>query len=263
MGKQMKLTEQNLPAARGAVRARARGIAAVMLLLAGAIVLIGADREPASRPASAPAGRRVIYQHPHGVGTPPGRISGASRGADDQSPRLVALVPRNLPMYTVSEHPALFWQLSKDTDLPARMTVRAINGNSKPIIDRIIGGPKRAGVQRFELAIDGAPSLQPDLNYEWIISLLQDEESPDKNPFAGGFIRRIPVDDSLKADLQRCADDVERAAAFASHGIWYDAQGALQAGMQNNPPDEHARDEWEKLLADEDLKSVAGSQSQR
>ena len=85
--------------------------AAILLALALALPAAWAQQPP--QQASTDADKPPVYVPPQ-RGAPSRRVGGSSRGAGDNLPSVMVLVPDHVGL-TTSDTPALYWYLSKPT----------------------------------------------------------------------------------------------------------------------------------------------------
>jgi hypothetical protein len=64
-------------------------------------------------------------------------------------------------------------------------------------------------------------SLPIDVDYQWSIALVMDEEHRSRDVVATAWIRRVEPSQALSERL--ASDATKAAAAYAANGIWYDA----------------------------------------
>lgn len=194
----------------------------------------------------------IAYRPPM-RGAPASRVGGASRGIGDADLELSVLAPDHTGLTTKSQ-PTLYWYLSKPAN--ARLDVTVISDTEiDPLLEKVIGIPKSAGIQQLDLAAAGA-TLEPGIEYRWFVSIIPDEEQRSNDIVASGTIEYTAPD----ADLERRvagADERERAAVFAENGMWYDAIDSLSRAIEHNPDDASLRAQRAAMLEQVGLNSVA------
>lgn len=197
-----------------------------------------------------------VYRPPM-RGAPVSRVGGASRGIGDADLELSVLAPDHTGLTTNSQ-PTLYWYLSKPVN--ARLDVTVINNDEiDPILEKVIGIPNSAGIQRLDLATAGT-RLEPGIEYRWFVSVTPDEEQRSNDIVASGTIEYTAPD----ADLERriaASDEREQAAIFAENGLWYDAIDSLSHAIENNPGDASLRALRAAMLEQVGLNSVAAYDS--
>lgn len=212
-----------------------------------------AQTEPAPSPAApdtavaaatpAPAPAKLVYKAPAGAGKIPTRVSGGARGSSTDT-SVLALVPDHAALTTRSQ-PSLFWFQSKPAK--ARLEVTLVEPKkAKPLLALTSEVAKKGGIQRLKLA-DHKVELQLGVTYEWSIAIVPDAENRSQDVIAKGTIKRV----APPADLAQNIDSMEpldRAAAYAQAGIWYDALEAVSNAIDANPADASLRAQRAALL---------------
>jgi uncharacterized protein DUF928 len=168
------------------------------------------------------------YQPPK-RGTPSGRVGGGTRGV--QAPRLAALAPEHVG-HTLRAQPVLYYFAPQGA--AARLVLQPANdADARPLVERELPAPARAGIQRVDLAALGI-TLAPDVDYRWTLATTRDKSS--------GAIRRVAPSPELAAKLPG-ASGRQRYALLAREGIWYDAldevSRAVDAAPANIAPARH------------------------
>lgn len=173
-----------------------------------------------------------IYKPPL-RGSPSGRVGGGTRGITErESFSLMVLAPDHVGL-TIQKQPCLFWFISKPIPHPVEMTVierKAV----KPLLEKVIKGPDKGGIQTFCLA-DYGVSLQRNVQYKWFVTIVTDPEHRSKDILAGGMISLVDAPPSLHSKLKE-AGSGHTPFIYAEEGLWYDALGAL-SGMIDKSPD--------------------------
>jgi hypothetical protein len=141
---------------------------------------------------------------------------------------IVALVPDTHVGLTTRAQPALPWFLSEDVGCRIDFVLNA-PGRDQPLVEKTLEGPFRAGVQRVELSRFDV-KLEPNVAYEWSVSIVRDPERRARDAVAGGSILRRGSD----SERTPAPDD---AARYANEGLWYDALDALWQQLAADPDD--------------------------
>jgi len=171
-----------------------------------------------------------IYRPPL-RGAPMGRIAGGTRGPDDATPFLCALVPEHIGLTTMPQ-PNLYWYISSPSPHPAVFTISE-KGANRPIAETPLLEQDTAGLQSVSLS-DLGISLQTGKTYLWFVALVPDDENRSKDILTRGGIRRVQESSALSRALQDPPEGQE-AAVYARHGLWYDALNSLM--MQSVTPE--------------------------
>ncbi len=225
-------------------RNMARGIAVTSLLVA--LIAVADEAATEVEPAM------PTYHAPKQI-TPRARIGGSLRGADGEDPAVAALVPDHVG-FTVKQHPALNWFVSKHTTFPIRFTL--IDERSvRALVEQPIAPPKQAGVHAVKLE-DFGYALQANVQYRWYISVIKDVDSPSRDIVTGGMIERCEFSEcSILGAMTMCTR--EAVMASAAKGFWYDAMSCLCDLIDLNPADTGLRKQRAALLRQVGLHDVA------
>jgi hypothetical protein len=187
-------------------------------------------------------------------GAPAGRVGGGTRGASErESFSLLVLAPDHVG-YTIREQPWLYWFISKPTSYPIEFTIierKAV----KPLVEKILKAPDKAGVQAFCLA-DFGVMLRKNVQYKWFVTLVTDAEHRSKDILAGGILEMIDTSVTLAGKLST-PNSGETSAIFAEEGFWYDALESLSKLVDAAPNDEGMRMRRAALLEQVGLAEVA------
>jgi hypothetical protein len=185
-------------------------------------------------------------------GAPGGRVGGATRGRDSDTPTVAVLVPDHTGL-TIQEQPTLYWFLSRPTSLPIELTVIEVNAVT-PMLETRLSTPERPGVQRISLADHGL-RLVPGSIYKWYVALVADSNYRSKDILAGGLIQRVePKDVRLEATPR---DHLAAPGIYADAGVWYDAIASISALIERSPGDPVLRTQRAALLDQVGLREIA------
>jgi hypothetical protein len=203
--------------------------------------------------------RKLLYKPPTGAGNIPTRVSGGARGENGIDAALLALVPDHLALTTHAQ-PSLFWFQSKPAKAKFELTVVEPK-KPTPLVSLTSPGADKPGVHRIKLARYKV-ELQPDVVYEWSVAIVPDAENRSKDVIAKGVIKRVNVSEDLAKKLEN-ANDLERAAAYAQAGIWYDALDAISNAIEAHPDDVSLREQRASLLKQVGLSEAAALDKKR
>jgi hypothetical protein len=220
------------------VRRWTRRSAGIAVLAAWAL---GAGTFPAvgeALPAPGTARKRPTYT-PSEVGAPRTRVAAATRGQGQAGgPCLSVLAPEQTG-HTMAAGPTLYWFVAQPFAGPIKLAVTD-ETQLDPVLELRLDRGAPAGVHEVPLGARKV-ALRPGIEYEWSVTLVVDPNRPSGDVFASGTIRRVaPV------ALPRGADDVDRLAALAGQGLWYDAIELASRHIAARPKDPA----WRGLRAD-------------
>lgn len=198
--------------------------------------------------------RKLLYKPPAAAGNIPARVSGGARGTGADTV-LVALVPNHIALTTQAQ-PSLFWFQSKPAKAKFELTVVEPK-KPKPLLSLAAQAADKPGIHRVKLA-KYKIELQPDVAYEWSVAVVPDAENRSRDVIAKGVIKRISPPGDLASRVQN-AGDLERAAAYAEAGIWYDAFESVSNAIETHPDDASLRAQRAALLKQVGLPEAAAA----
>jgi hypothetical protein len=189
---------------------------------------------------------RVVYVPPAEGAPSDGRLVAAgTRGSGRRCPASVeVLAPIDHLGLTTRADPTLLWHLAEDTACPVVFTLNDPRRIEAPVVERRIEGPFRKGIHSVRLA-ELAVRLDPGVDYEWSVALIEDETRPSRNPVTIAFVRRVEPPSTLASGD---GGAIGIAAGYAQAGIWYDAIAALEEGAARAPNDAALRRAQQELL---------------
>jgi hypothetical protein len=193
-----------------------------------------------------------VYQPPK-ENVPRARIEGGTRGGTGNELTIIALVPDHVG-FTTKKDPALYWHVSQPTSLPVQFTLTDPR-SVRPIAEISLPHPSHAGIQTVRLK-DYGISLEPGIQYRWLISIALDHDKPSKDLVTGGMIERIEFNEGSALGFPlTCNNDA--VSRYAEAGLWYDAIGCISELIESNPVDSLLRRQRAFLLNQIDLPNVA------
>ena len=187
-----------------------------------------------------------VPDHDHSRVIDASRSGSASIG---DTPGLYVLVPRQIAVTTLNQ-PSLFWYLSQPTDHPVRISVNTAN-RVEPVLAFDLDASRIEGIQRVDLS-KWSVNLQAGVEYEWVVTILINPDSPSKNIFAKSLLQRLENQSDLE---QRYAagDRRQKAAIAAEEGVWIDALAYISDLIDHRPDDPTLRRERADLLRQVDF----------
>jgi hypothetical protein len=202
-------------------------------------------------PSSSIADETTLTYKPLVSGAPNTRVGGGSRGSrgsrgiDDSAPILNVLAP-NHTGYTIDSQPTIYWSISKLVDRPIKLTMAYTDFTlgTEPVIETEIKMPKKTGVQAIDLKDINwkipQQGLIPQIEYQWSIAIMMDEQQSSNDIVASGTIERVPqpLADQVAAKIAKETDQKQQVAIYAENGIWYDAIDQLSKLIAQYPNDQ-------------------------
>ncbi|CAK0750665.1 conserved hypothetical protein [Gammaproteobacteria bacterium] len=223
------------------------------VLLAGTLLvpIHGATSEDLDQSPTVESFSGAIAFTPPNRGAPARRIGGGSRG-DKTQLLMSALVPPQTGL-TSQTQPILYWFISQAVNTPLDLAITVPN-EENPVLEIRLPSPSRPGIQGIDLAKLGI-KLKPDVEYQWSVSLVNDDTHRSADTFVAGSVVRTTDGNGGTVDCRQHGR-IQQATAYAAQGLWYDALQCLnQLVDQKNTP-EH-RLQRGTLLAQGDLKAIA------
>jgi hypothetical protein len=138
-------------------------------------------------PASVPSLRGKLNLKSPNLGAPGSRVDAATRGDGDEIASLYVLTPETIGL-TARAQPSLFWYQTKPARLPFEFALLR-PGQAAPVLALRWPDGLRAGFQRLRLAEHGV-SLEPNVDYQWVVALVRDPKSRSRDILSSGWIRR-------------------------------------------------------------------------
>lgn len=190
-------------------------------------------------------------------GAPSRRVGGGTRGTTSDVPALVALATESVGK-TSSAQPTLLWSVSTAIKKPFKFTLIYANPFSvkppatEPLKEVVLKNVVD-GVQPIDLASYGV-TLQPNVEYEWSISIIMGNKEGSGDISATGSIMYVPNKD-LTAQVT-AADEKQRPGLYQKAGYWYDAMQELAQLVVKYPQDQSLRQQRTTLLQQVKLDGV-------
>ncbi|ODS24429.1 hypothetical protein AB835_03785 [Candidatus Endobugula sertula] len=157
--------------------------------------------------------------------------SGQSSASALLSSRLVTLAPQHTGM-TSNRQPRLYWYVSGASSYPIHFNLNQ-QGLVEPIAQAILPPPEGEGIYTIVLA-DYGIYLQPDIEYEWFLTMILDEAERSSDFIAGATLQYYQLDDKQLA-RQTQLPPQQRPYYYAEQGLWYDAFDSLSQLIKQQP----------------------------
>jgi len=195
---------------------------------------------------------RVTF-NPPGEGEPDDAAGGATRDPNrcpqdrtDIAPYLSAIAPDRGEARTVAARPVFFAYIPETAASQGFFSLRSPDSDYH--YQAFVDLSPEAGTIAIQLP-DTAPELEVGQTYNWILALAceGDRLRPD-SPSVGGSVTRITPPADLVFEDETLS--LERAAAYAEAGIWYDAVAVMAELMRSSATHAIVRDNWQGLLVD-------------
>lgn len=198
-------------------------------------------------------------------GLPGRREGGGTRGngcvASDRP--LTALAPQfvvdgTVSIYgtTVSETPKLYWYVPAVNAQALEFVMLDENGDEVYLQE--LPANETSGIVAVEVPMAEDPTLsrlEPNQDYHWFFSVVCDADDRSGDIISEGWVRRIPTEASLEAQLTD-APLYQQSDALVQAGIWYDALNTAAQQRCLPPEDTSSTDQWDTLLTSVGLHSL-------
>ncbi|MEE8059516.1 MAG: DUF928 domain-containing protein, partial [Pseudomonadales bacterium] len=102
-----------------------------------------------------------------------------------------------------------------------------------PVAEAILPAPRAEGIYAIRLA-DYELQLKPNIEYEWFLTLILDEEERSSD-FTAGATLRYRAPSAEEANWQTRLPKAQRPQRYAEHGLWYDAFDSLSQLIAQAP----------------------------
>ncbi|MGI8502673.1 MAG: DUF928 domain-containing protein [Hassallia sp.] len=192
------------------------------------------------------------------IGRPGRRSSAASRAGScvETGQHLTPLTPKTDPQLTTAAYPSFFVYVPQNSAQALEFVLQD-NTSNEELYKTTLKPNKQSGVVRVNFPNNAnLPSLQNGKEYAWSFSVVCDTQSRDKDIEVTGSIQRIQTDPNLAIQLQK-AQPRERAALYATSGIWQDTLTTVADLRRINPNDLGVKTDWEDLLKSVGLEKIA------
>lgn len=197
-------------------------------------------------------------------GRPTRRQSTAgSRGtcATNSEQQLTALIPEHHGLgLTVQSHPTFWVEIPYTADSMASVEfILSDQSNHEVYAKEVPLEQFEPGVISIQLPKDVEP-LQLEQEYSWMVILTCQTQHSGQTIapelYVEGSVTRVALTDSLQQALTRSVHDIDKVAAYAKHGIWFDALTDLGTLYRKAPQDSNYSSSWTDLLEDIRLEMI-------
>ena len=192
---------------------------------------------------------KITYVPPN-RGAPAARVGGGTRGAGGAEVTLRVLAPEAVGL-SATNQPSLYWYVSPNQNVRLELTI-AEQDAIDPMLEQALSAGGEHAIGMLDLS-KTAVHLQPDVEYQWSVSVVVDPAERSKDVMASGRLRYVPAPKGVE-DSTRGLPSVEQAAVWAKAGYWYDALNIVASLAKS---DTAAQDALSSLLSQVGLQDVA------
>jgi len=200
--------------------------------------------------ADAEAKSSKITYVPPNRGAPTSRVGGGTRGSGGPQVALRVLAPEETGL-SATDQPSLYWFVSPNQNVRLELTI-AEEDAIDPMLEQELSAGGEHAIGMLDLS-KSAVHLQPNVEYQWSVSVVVDPAERSKDVMASGRLRYVPAPKGVE-DSTRGLPSVEQAAVWAKAGYWYDALNIVASVAKS---DMAAQDALSSLLSQVGLQDVA------
>ena len=212
---------------------RLAAMAAVLSLLTlPESAMAQAEKPTAAAGEAKPEGKRRARYVPPVTGGPKVRVGGGVRGGDQPSDMQIDVVAPDHVSVTGVAQPTLCWLQSFDGKGKSIQVTVLQPRKVKPVLKIVLDNTSK-GFNQIRLA-DHNAKLEPNKDYQWMVSYVSDKQGRWKDLVAGAAIRYVPqTGDAGK--LLAGENDLDGALGLLQAGVWYDGWARLASLYEKQP----------------------------
>jgi hypothetical protein len=192
--------------------------------------VIAVAQATADKAGSAKPRKRVRYIPPV-KGAPKVRVGGGVRGTDANTLEIDVVAPDHVSL-TASAQPTLYWYQSFDGKGKAVQVTVLRPRKPKPVLKVTLDSTTK-GLNAIRLA-DHQAELDPNVDYQWIVSYVSDKQGRWKDVLAGAMIRHTPANDKITGVLSGAMSE-DAVFTLLESGLWYDGWAGLVTLIEKSP----------------------------
>jgi Domain of Unknown Function (DUF928) len=174
----------------------------------------------------APSSGRSSGSRGCGVATMPAQPSG--------TPALILLAPSKQPGQTTSTRPTFAWFVRDPDPVPLEFRIYEQDNHHFNLVQEIKGDRLKSTPGIMVLAPNpNTPELTPGKRYRWQVELICNANRPAGNPLAEAELEVVPLQGTLKQQLQQTRDPSHQAKLYDQANLWYDLVSAVLDPFSN------------------------------
>lgn len=215
---------------------------------------------PARVPASGTPGGFLVAES-LGFKPPARGLPGRREGAGTRGPvtvckePLMALMPDTNLGQTLSPYPSFFFYIPATA--PQTVQFELLGENDQSIYKTTFNTAGKPGVISIRLPdTAGLPPLEVGKDYRWEFSISCNADIPEDDQLVEGWVQRVAPNPALAGNLQKSSPR-DRAALYASAGLWQDTLSALASARRADPGNSALAADWANLLQSVGLNKIA------
>jgi len=154
--------------------------------------------------------------------------------------KLIPLATRQVS-WSITNQPTLYWYIDKPWHNQVRFILRRHAQDEYDIVLNAAGQQVKKGINPIDLRQYNI-SLRPEVEYNWFIALVRDENYLEDATVAQGAIKYVPKQFNVQNLMQ-----LQKVNFYAKQGFWYDAIAIVAANLEQAA----FQRQWRALLKDE------------
>lgn len=229
--------------------------AVVCLILLSGMKSYSANEVAAKETAQVKNKPLVYTPRPGTIGKPVMRVSGGTRGAENNKGTILEVLAPEHTGLTLSLQPTLCWFQSSAAKTKMEITIND-ERTPTPVFEKALDSHGKEGIRCLNLA-DYKVTLTPGIEYQWFVAIVPDPEQRAIDLVGSGLISVIKPSEELAKRLADTPKGIETVALYASEGLWYDTISSLMAIIEANPGDKKLHELRASILEKAGLSEAA------
>lgn len=184
------------------------------------------------------------------------RVAGGTRGGCFKSEQaresIIPLIPSDADgVTTTSQYPSLLFYVPQ---IPEAKSLELIvqDNNFNKLHTIALSPNQQSGIIRANLTSQTGKPLALNKEYNWVFSVVCDDNSRDTDWALRGKVRRIQPDENLNLDLETAAPQ-EQVGIYVENNLWENALRTVADLRRQNPNDAEIKQYWQELLKSVDF----------
>lgn len=184
------------------------------------------------------------------------RVAGGTRGGCFKSEQarqsIIPLIPSDADgVSTTAEYPSLLFYVPQIPE--AKSLELVVQDNNFNKLHTIALTPnKQTGIVRANLTSQTGKPLALNKEYNWVFSVVCDDNSRDTDWALRGKVQRIQPSEDLNLDLETAAPQ-EQVEIYVENKLWENALRTVADLRRQNPNDAEIKQYWQELLKSVDF----------
>ncbi|MCK5831350.1 MAG: DUF928 domain-containing protein [Methylococcales bacterium] len=156
---------------------------------------------------------------------------------------------------SLDAQPDIYWYTSNSISTQFKFVEFVLNSDEaiKPILRTHLPAITKGGVQKIKLA-DYNITLEPEIEYTWVISLVSDPAARSYDLVTSGKIKYVAA---ASEQFNKTVSENQQAYTLAQAGFWYDALDKTIEKIEKKATESIYRKELVSLLKQVELDQIA------